>query len=247
MTRDLTARSSRKQASRERAAVPQGLRSGADAILILDAESGTIVESNPQVSALFGSGQSRAVRKGAVGHLSVRGPADRGEQRRSSCRTRRVGGSPTWLRAKDGRKAFCEFVGTTYRVGDSVLIQSRNLRDITETRQLFQAKVEARALADINRRKDEFLAMLAHELRNPLAPIGDAGTSCVSVLRTGTGRHPPAPGPSDSSSDRRISSPDSWTTSSTSRGSPRDDPAAEDARRSAGDPHRGSRGRPCVP
>ena len=29
-------------------------------------------------------------------------------------------------------------------------------------------------MRDINRRKDEFLAMLAHELRNPLAPIGAA-------------------------------------------------------------------------
>ena len=31
--------------------------------------------------------------------------------------------------------------------------------------------MEAEALADLNRRKDAFLAMLGHELRNPLAPI----------------------------------------------------------------------------
>jgi PAS domain S-box-containing protein len=41
-------------------------------------------------------------------------------------------------------------------------------RDITER------KVAEEALREADRRKDEFLAMLAHELRNPLAPIGAA-------------------------------------------------------------------------
>ena len=35
-------------------------------------------------------------------------------------------------------------------------------------------KQQADTLADVNRRKDEFLAMLSHELRNPLAPIVNA-------------------------------------------------------------------------
>lgn len=47
------------------------------------------------------------------------------------------------------------------------------IRDITE-RKLFELQLE-----DNNRRKDEFLAMLGHELRNPLAPIRNA----VSVLQ----------------------------------------------------------------
>jgi PAS domain S-box-containing protein len=49
-----------------------------------------------------------------------------------------------------------------------------NVVDITER------KVAEEALAESNRRKDEFLAMLAHELRNPLAPIRNS----VQVLQT---------------------------------------------------------------
>src|SRR4029077_19585829 len=45
---------------------------------------------------------------------------------------------------------------------------SKVARDITERK-----RAEA-ALREADRRKDEFLAMLAHELRNPLAPIRNA-------------------------------------------------------------------------
>jgi signal transduction histidine kinase len=49
-------------------------------------------------------------------------------------------------------------------------------RDLTQRRQI-------EALEETNRRVNEFLAMLAHELRNPLAPIRNA----ISVMhRAGT-------------------------------------------------------------
>ena len=47
--------------------------------------------------------------------------------------------------------------------------------DITERIRIErEQKVTAAALTEINQRKDEFLAMLSHELRNPLAPIANA-------------------------------------------------------------------------
>ena len=54
--------------------------------------------------------------------------------------------------------------------------------DVTEARRL-ATELEARAgeLAAADRRKDEFLAMLAHELRNPLAPL----TTALHLLRRG--------------------------------------------------------------
>jgi len=47
--------------------------------------------------------------------------------------------------------------------------------DVTERSRLERKTIEqAQALADLDRRKDEFLAMLSHELRNPLAPLSNA-------------------------------------------------------------------------
>ncbi len=49
------------------------------------------------------------------------------------------------------------------------------LRDISERKSLEnQLRQKVGELAEADRRKDEFLAMLAHELRNPLAPIRNA-------------------------------------------------------------------------
>lgn len=84
----------------------------------------------------------------------------------------RRGDSPptTWWSTKAPlRDASGQVIGL---VGTSV--------DITERKHLVDA------LRDADRRKDEFLAMLAHELRNPLAPINTAAH--VLKLSAGTSR-----------------------------------------------------------
>jgi signal transduction histidine kinase/ActR/RegA family two-component response regulator len=74
-------------------------------------------------------------------------------------RVRRVDGSPGWTLSRavpmfreDGE--IDEWIGAA--------------SDVTERR------MAEEKLRELDRRKDEFLAMLAHELRNPLAPIGAA-------------------------------------------------------------------------
>ena len=57
----------------------------------------------------------------------------------------------SWARPRWAGEAFAGMVGTS--------------ADVTER------KAAARALREADRRKDEFLALLAHELRNPLAPL----------------------------------------------------------------------------
>jgi len=57
----------------------------------------------------------------------------------------------------------------------SVLMHELQTRSRAEREALAIAANHAQALREADRRKDEFLAMLAHELRNPLAPIRNVG------------------------------------------------------------------------
>jgi signal transduction histidine kinase len=57
------------------------------------------------------------------------------------------------------------------------LIEANRLAEMTQLRDLLQQRTQE--LTEADRRKDEFLAMLAHELRNPLAPL----RSALQILR----------------------------------------------------------------
>jgi signal transduction histidine kinase len=88
---------------------------------------------------------------------------------------------------KTGQRINGDAVRNTYaleraRIPDSVV------RDITPyTRPLRRAQLRVGELTTANRRKDEFLAMLGHELRSPLAAIQNA----VRLLSSQTGETPP--------------------------------------------------------
>ncbi|GAB6194867.1 PAS domain-containing protein [Lysobacter xanthus] len=76
-----------------------------------------------------------------------------------------------WRHA-DGRVVWTASRGTVEFEGEgaarTAVALLGSVIDITERRQMIEA------LRQADQRKDEFLAMLAHELRNPLAPIGTA-------------------------------------------------------------------------
>jgi signal transduction histidine kinase len=67
-----------------------------------------------------------------------------------------------------------------YRQRQQIARQRDDLKARAEenSRLLRETRQQAEALREIDRRKDEFLAILAHELRNPLAPISNS----VSIL-----------------------------------------------------------------
>jgi len=79
-----------------------------------------------------------------------------GQDLNVECRLRRADGTYRWFKGyaaqlRDERRGASKWLGVALDIDD-------------------QKKAEA-TLQDANRRKNEFLAMLAHELRNPLAPI----------------------------------------------------------------------------
>ena len=79
-------------------------------------------------------------------------------------------------RARDGQQTIVSYNATTFYDRDRKLQGVfAAARDVTERSRLEkQMQLQAAELSDLHRRKDEFLAMLSHELRSPLAPIANA-------------------------------------------------------------------------
>ena len=80
---------------------------------------------------------------------------------------------------KDGTRFPVLTHATTVRdEADKPLYQAANFQDITHRKELEESlRRQAEALRQIDQRKDEFLAMLAHELRNPLASLLNAANA----------------------------------------------------------------------
>src|SRR3984957_12703345 len=145
-----------------------------DGILILDADTGKVIDANPFMTALLGYSHDEFLGK----ELWEIGLFRDIEQSRSAYRELKEKGYVRYenlpLESRSGHKVEVEFVSNVYAENHHQVVQC-NVRDITERSRLQRLTQEqAAALADLDRRKDEFLAMLSHELRNPLAPILNA-------------------------------------------------------------------------
>ena len=140
------------------------MQNSADGIHVMDRQ-GNIVEANDAFRRMLGYSQEE------VTHLNM---ADWDAQWPA-------GGLPEGI---EDHVCKCGMKETAYRRKDGTLIDVETSCSCTEvdgqaflfisSRDITGRKRAERALREADRHKDEFLAMLAHELRNPLAPIRNA-------------------------------------------------------------------------
>jgi PAS domain S-box-containing protein len=145
--------------------------SAKDGILILDAATATISDANPFIGDMLGYLHDEFLGK----ELWQIGLFEDIEASKSAVRELQKNGYIRYddlpLKTRSGQQISVEFVSNMYGEEGEEVIQC-NIRDITDRKQLEQGlREQAAELLQADRRKDGFLATLAHELRNPLAPI----------------------------------------------------------------------------
>jgi PAS domain S-box-containing protein len=164
-TRDVT---DRKRAAETHELLAAIVEASDDAVVSKTLD-GVITSWNGGAERIFGYSAAEAVGRG----IELIIPPDRlGEERDILARLRRgerIEHFETLRRAKDGRLMDISLTISPVRDATGRVVgASKIARDITDRK---RAELER---DENNRRKDEFIAILAHELRNPLAPVRNA-------------------------------------------------------------------------
>jgi PAS domain S-box-containing protein len=151
-----------------------------DGIVTLD-EVGTVQSLNPAAEKMFGYAAAEVVGKN-INMLMP--PSYHAEHAKYLAECLQTGEAKSmgsgWEvvgHRKDGSTFPMDLAFGTFRLGERRYLTGI-VRDVTELKKAERARIEA------NQRKDEFLATLAHELRNHLAPIRNA----VEVLEHAEGK-----------------------------------------------------------
>ncbi len=155
-----------------------------DGIMTVDM-LGAIESVNPAVERLFGYGAEELIGR----NVNVLMPeAHRSAHDDYFAEYRRTGeakiiglGREVEGRRKDGSTFALELAVSEFELGAGPHFTA-TLRDITERKRIERERHEMMiALKESDRHKDEFLALLAHELRGPLAPL----RNCLELLKLG--------------------------------------------------------------
>lgn len=133
--------------------------SSKDSILILDAETGKIIDSNPFVHELSGYSSSALIGRKVFEIGPLRDIVANKKKFEEIKEKGYVYYNNLPLKTKSGETKQIEFLSTTYFVGDMKRIQC-NIRDITQ--RIKQEK-------ELEQAKNDFLSMVSHQLRTPLS------------------------------------------------------------------------------
>jgi PAS domain S-box-containing protein len=155
-----------------------------DGIVTTDVH-GTIGSVNPAVERLFGYEADELIGQNVnvlMPEAYRSGHDDYFAEYRRTGEVRIIGvGREVEGRRRDGSTFALELAVKEFELGAQPHFTAI-LRDITERKRLEQQNREMmNALKESDRHKDEFLALLAHELRGPLAPL----RNCLELLKVG--------------------------------------------------------------
>ena len=156
-----------------------------DDAIVSKSLDGVIQSWNAAAERLFGYSAQEAIGK----HISMIIPPDRISEEDQIIASLRAGQPIDHFETErirsDGHRIHVSLTVSPIKdESGRVVGASKIVRDVTERRRLEDdLRKLAADLSETDRRKNEFLAMLAHELRNPLAPISNA----VRALRLSRG------------------------------------------------------------